>query len=256
MDTKKSIVLASALLLAAMAGLLAIAGEAKPVQNKLTPEERAERRYRRNGGEITKPIVGNYAAVINPGVVETGDIDKAIASIRELLTFPFKQFASEAECDNKAVMKILLVSEDAQDVLTIFPERPGAKINIRPLKADAADDALFLSRFKKEMWRAFAYALGAGNSASMFVSVMKPVTAVKDLDHLKVENAAPDGFNQMLEMAKKIKLERQEVYTYRQACMEGWAPAPTNDVQKAIWDKFNPIPDKPLTIEFDPAKGK
>ena len=27
--------------------------------------------------------------------------------------------------------------------------------------------------------------------------------------------------------------------TYRQACIEGWAPAPTNDVQKAIWEKVH-----------------
>ena len=27
--------------------------------------------------------------------------------------------------------------------------------------------------------------------------------------------------------------------TYRKACREGWAPAPTNDVQKAIWEDIN-----------------
>jgi hypothetical protein len=25
--------------------------------------------------------------------------------------------------------------------------------------------------------------------------------------------------------------------TYRKACEEGWAPMPTNSVQKAIWDE-------------------
>ena len=40
------------------------------------------------------------------------------------------------------------------------------------------------------------------------------------------------------------------------ACREGWASAPTNDVQKAIWDKVRAIPDKPLTIEYDPKKDK
>jgi len=27
-------------------------------------------------------------------------------------------------------------------------------------------------------------------------------------------------------------------------------PAPTNDVQKAIWEKVHAIPDKPITIEY------
>lgn len=45
---------------------------------------------------------------------------------------------------------------------------------------------------------------------------------------------------------------------YHKACVEGWAPAPTNEFQKAVWDKVHSIPDKPLKIQFDPAaqKGK
>ena len=37
---------------------------------------------------------------------------------------------------------------------------------------------------------------------------------------------------------------------------QGWAPAPTNEVQQAIWDKVHQIPDKPITIEFDPKTDK
>ena len=33
-----------------------------------------------------------------------------------------------------------------------------------------------------------------------------------------------------------------ETATYRQACREGWAPAPTNDVQRAIWDRYRAAP--------------
>ena len=47
-----------------------------------------------------------------------------------------------------------------------------------------------------------------------------------------------------------------ESFTHKKACQEGWAPAPTNDVQKAIWEKVHAIPDKPMTIEFDPKKDK
>ena len=44
--------------------------------------------------------------------------------------------------------------------------------------------------------------------------------------------------------------------TYRKACTEGWAPAPTNDIQKAIWEKEHAIPKNPMKIEFDPKKGR
>ena len=44
--------------------------------------------------------------------------------------------------------------------------------------------------------------------------------------------------------------------TYKKACQEGWAPAPTNEYQKAIWDKIHSVPANPMKIEFDPKKGR
>ena len=34
------------------------------------------------------------------------------------------------------------------------------------------------------------------------------------------------------------------------------APAPTNEFQKAVWDKVHAIPQNPMKIEFDPKKGR
>ena len=39
-------------------------------------------------------------------------------------------------------------------------------------------------------------------------------------------------------------------------CQEGWAPPPTNEYQRAIWNDVHKIPEKPMKIDFDPAKGK
>ena len=41
---------------------------------------------------------------------------------------------------------------------------------------------------------------------------------------------------------------------YRKACEEGWAPAPTNDVQKAIWDKVHAMPTEPIKIKPETKK--
>ena len=46
------------------------------------------------------------------------------------------------------------------------------------------------------------------------------------------------------------------IETYETACCQGWAPTPTNDLQKAIWDKVHAIPATPMKIEFDPKKGR
>jgi hypothetical protein len=43
---------------------------------------------------------------------------------------------------------------------------------------------------------------------------------------------------------------------YRQACKQGWAPAPTNDVQRAIWNKVHELPSDPIKIKYDPKRDK
>lgn len=55
---------------------------------------------------------------------------------------------------------------------------------------------------------------------------------------------------------KESDVRPYRVAKYSEACQEGWAPPPTNEFQKAIWDKVHAIPDKPMTIEFDPKKDK
>ena len=48
-----------------------------------------------------------------------------------------------------------------------------------------------------------------------------------------------------------------KVTTYKRACEEGWAPAPTNEYQQAIWDKVHAVPTEPLKIKYQkPATGK
>ena len=47
---------------------------------------------------------------------------------------------------------------------------------------------------------------------------------------------------------------QQEVSTYKKACEEGWAPNPTNEFQKAIWDKVHELPTEPIKIKPEEKK--
>lgn len=40
----------------------------------------------------------------------------------------------------------------------------------------------------------------------------------------------------ILKSAGQLGIANMRPYTYKLACEEGWAPAPTNQWQKAIWD--------------------
>ena len=60
----------------------------------------------------------------------------------------------------------------------------------------------------------------------------------------------------MIGVANRLGILPVRTTTYLQACQEGWAPMPTNAVQKAIWEKVRAIPQSPMKIEFDPKKGR
>ena len=55
---------------------------------------------------------------------------------------------------------------------------------------------------------------------------------------------------------KHFGVKKERRIPYRVAVQEGWAAPPTNDYQKAVWNEVHAIPDKPLTIEFDPKKDR
>lgn len=76
------------------------------------------------------------------------------------------------------------------------------------------------------------------------------------LDKVLLIDYPPDEYARTLDYLKRYGVEPYVETTYRHACQEGWAPTPTNDYQKAIWEKERKLPSNPLKIEFDPQKGK
>ena len=62
--------------------------------------------------------------------------------------------------------------------------------------------------------------------------------------------------NALIEVAATRGIGMISFASYRTACQQGWAPAPTNDAQRTIWQEVHQIPDKPITIKFDPKRDK
>ena len=101
------------------------------------------------------------------------------------------------------------------------------------------------------MWRALGYLYGIDFEGCM----LHPVKNLEELDELP--NAlSQEALYHIARMLEQSGITPSTRATYRTACKEGWAPAPTNDVQKAIWAEVHQIPDKPLTIKFDPKNDK
>ncbi|MCL2104224.1 MAG: hypothetical protein FWH21_04115, partial [Kiritimatiellaeota bacterium] len=59
----------------------------------------------------------------------------------------------------------------------------------------------------------------------------------EDLDALKPQTISPEPMNKIMAQAAKLGISPGRMTSYRRAVEEGWAPAPTNDFQKAIWEE-------------------
>ena len=65
---------------------------------------------------------------------------------------------------------------------------------------------------------------------------MQPVGSPLELDTVEWQVIHPMALQQMNKFLKKYGAKRGRRTTYLKACEEGWAPAPTNDYQRAIFE--------------------
>lgn len=130
----------------------------------------------------------------------------------------------------KANAVIYLVSTEDDDAILLSPEGRWAKINVNVLKGEH-----FEERVKKEMIRSFVFLFGGGTS-DLGHPLLDAITDVRQLDGVP-SNFPQDPQGRLEKYLAQLGVTPYLQTTYRRACRLGWAPPPTNDVQKAIWDK-------------------
>ena len=86
-----------------------------------------------------------------------------------------------------------------------------------------------------EMWRAVAFVLGGYDSGTL--CAFSAITDSREIDNLPIKVFSPQILAKVVAGAERRGVARIETATYYDAARRGWAPAPTNDIQKAIWDK-------------------
>lgn len=146
---------------------------------------------------------------------------------------------------------VIVIDDPTHPALLFAPEENWAMVNVGVLVDDLPTErakSRFLNqRARREVLKALSLVCGGG--ASEFPNNPMSATSAKELDFVQ-ETLPMDKLNNALKHLAKLGLTKKEMTTYRQACKEGWAPAPTNDIQKAIWDKTHEIPTEPIKIEF------
>lgn len=245
------------LILPAIFAILATAAVAatnatNTAKRRLSVEERRALRLKRiaeSGGYVTKEYKGKYIYIVNDQkrVDEKDFFAGNDKSIEGLFQLPVRIVPPKTDL-SRAGLTIIVSDNDTAPSLLVAPEIPWAGINVRALASDSPKHEVLVSRLQKEIWRAFMYACGAANSV-MQPCVMHHVVCNADLDRCATIVPCPESLPRMMNTARALRIEEPYTCTYKQACQEGWAPSPTNDVQKKIWNETYAAPDRPIKIE-------
>ena len=162
--------------------------------------------------------------------------------------FPLPKIQGEAS--------LFVVDDPALPPLLSAPESHWAMVNVAPLAKGAGEKPqFFAARVQKELTRGFCLLAGAQNSGYPD-ALVGCITKPEDLDRFMDCRLPIDVMNRFAPYLKGYGITPKVYSTYKKACEEGWAPEPTNDVQRTIWNQVHQIPDKPITIEYDPKKDK
>ena len=148
---------------------------------------------------------------------------------------------------------VFVVDDSRMPTLLTAPEDKWAVVNVAKLKTEK--ETFFSARVKKEVSRAFAF-LTCGGGSMYPGNIGSGVSGVADLDKIVDFRFPNDMATRCRNYMKPFGITPGFVTTYLSACNHGWAPPPTNDVQRAIWNEVRKLPTKPIKIEFDPEKGK
>ena len=220
---------------------------------------------RRIGGLIKRPDSYRGKIVIeNVGDVSVSEINTVIKEFQKNINIRIESIKGEkldllnlGERRRKigAEAVLFLIDDKKVTSLLVAPEEQWVIVNIARLGENAADEAVVKRRIRCEIARGLAYLSGAAGS-TFSNSLMTSITSPRGLDFVSDEMPPMEVFSRMPNYLKGIGITPLVNVPYSIACEEGWAPAPTNEYQKAVWDKVHAAPKNPMKIEFDPKKGR
>lgn len=140
--------------------------------------------------------------------------------------------------DARGAAGVVLVADgDAGGpAVAAYPEERVAVVSAAALLRGAEGAGRREGRLVRGLWRAVGFTFGSGYAAGRDC-VMKPVSSPGELDGLRLRFMHPLTALNMQEAFRKAGAVPARHGTYAQAVAGGWAPPPTNDVQRALWEK-------------------
>lgn len=145
--------------------------------------------------------------------------------------------------------------DECPNTVLLAPEQGWGIVNVKALGKDGATPEKVRSRAMKELVRVFCM-VATGSGSQYPRSLLAPMRSLQDIDGATNDLIPPDVDQRISNAIYRTGVEPYVEATYLMACKEGWAPAPTNDNQRAIWNKIHELPSDPIKIKYDPKRDK
>lgn len=139
-----------------------------------------------------------------------------------------------AHPEPKGEVTLFAVDDAGLPMSLVAPEGKWALVNVAKLRD--ARPQFTAARIRKEVARTLARLCGAADSQYP-QTLMGCVTKAEELDVFANEKLPMDVMPRMKAYLAGCGVVPYTLVQYRVAVREGWAPAPTNEYQKAIWDQ-------------------
>ena len=214
--------------------------------------ETHEQMMQRTGGMVVIRSTGPAFRFVNAQKsVKSDDLKTVPETIERILSLPILlEDGTVADpmkeavkfLDKKTAACVFLCECEGLPSLVVAPEARWGAVNVSALKADSPSAEVLAVRVRKEMWRAFAYVMGAAHS-SFPGCLMTTVTSLADLDAVRAETVSPEPLQKITQHAGQLGMTRNRVGTYKRACAEGWAPPPENEWQRKIAEEVKKAED-------------
>lgn len=212
-----------------------------------------EARYRKTGGMIVLPGKGEIC-IVNAQSRVTEDLIRAKAAlVQEATHIPVivSNGAFSFEAASTVTMPTVYVVDEVKYPLSLTAlEANWGVANVANLSDDQA---------LKELLRVVWIICGATTPRSAG-NPLGTIKAVNDLDQLSVDMPEMEELINVMAHIQSLGFYSEKKITYKKACRLGVAPAPTNEVQRAIFEavkaELSAEPTNPMRIEFDPKTGR
>lgn len=215
--------------------------------------------------EIWPDDHGTFLFVNTQSALEDAAFQKVVKRLAEDFNIDVRLVPGEAPelravptrlAELKAKGAIWIVNDPMLPIVLAACENGWAFLNVAPILADAPANDKIEGRVTRIANRLFAYIHGACDSTLMPQCVMKNAHGMDGIDALICKDYSPEAFSKVSGFLAGAGYRQARRGTYYDACEEGWAPPPTNDVQKAIWDKVHQMPTKPIKIVPESKRRK